>query len=208
MNFLAHIFLSGKSEQILVGNFIGDSVKGKYYDDYPVLVQRGITLHRFIDFYTDTHPVIHRSKFLLNSHYHKYSGVVIDIFYDHFLTVTWNKFSDIPLREFIYNTYDTLIRNSKLFPEEVKRFFPFFILRNWLETYSYVNGIETVLDGMSRHTSLPDHTKFAIEILLEHYSLFEDHFMEFFPQIIAEIEKRFEISVYRKDSSKLYMPSA
>ncbi len=208
MNFLAHIFLSGKSEQILVGNFIGDSIKGKFYDDYPVLVQRGITLHRFIDFYTDTHPVIHKSKFLLNSYYHKYSGVIIDIFYDHFLTVTWHKYSDIPLREFIYDTYDTLIRNSKLFPGEVKRFFPFFILRNWLETYSYVNGIETVLKGMSKHTSLPDHTRFAIEILLEHYSLFEDHFMEFFPQIIAEIEKRFEISVYRKDSSKLYTPSA
>ena len=208
MNFLAHIFLSGKSEQILVGNFIGDSIKGKYYDDYPVLVQRGITLHRFIDFYTDTHPIIHRSKFLLNSHYHKYSGVIVDIFYDHFLTLTWDRFSDIPLREFIYNTYDTLIRNSKLFPGEVKRFFPFFILQNWLETYSYVNGIETVLKGMSQYTSLPDHTRFAIEILMGHYSLFEDHFMEFFPQIIDEIEKRFEISVYRKNSSALFMPSA
>ncbi len=208
MNFLAHIFLSGKSEQILVGNFIGDSIKGKFYDDYPVLVQRGITLHRFIDFYTDTHPTIHRSKFLLNSHYHKYSGVIIDIFYDHFLTVTWDKFSDIPLREFIYNTYDTLIRNSKLFPAEVKRFFPFFILHNWLETYSYVNGIEAVLKGMTKHTSLPDYTRFAIETLMEHYSLFEDQFMEFFPQIIDEIEKRFEISVYRKDSSSLYLPSA
>lgn len=208
MNFLAHIFLSGKSEQILVGNFIGDSIKGKHYDNYPVLVQRGITLHRFIDFYTDTHPVVQRSKFLLNSHYHKYSGVITDIFYDHFLAVSWDKFSDVPLREFIYNSYDTLIRNSYSFPKEVKRFFPFFILNNWLETYSSVNGIERVLRGMTRNTSLPDHTRFAIETLVGNYDRFDDHFLEFFPQIITEIEKKFHISVYTKHSSKLYMPRA
>jgi acyl carrier protein phosphodiesterase len=208
MNFLAHIFLSGKSEQILVGNFIGDSIKGKHYDNYPVLVQRGITLHRFIDFYTDTHPVVQRSKFLLNSRYHKYSGVITDIFYDHFLAISWDKFSDIPLREFIYHSYDVLIRNSIGFPREVKRFFPFFILHNWLEVYTSVNGIERVLKGMSRNTSLPDHTRFAIETLVGNYSRFEDHFLEFFPQIIDEVEKKFNISVYTKHSSDLYMPRA
>lgn len=208
MNFLAHIYLSGESEQVLVGNFIGDAVKGRNYENFPKLVQKGISLHRFIDSFTDTHPFVQRSKFLLNSNYHKYSGVIVDIFYDHFLARSWDSFSDIPLREFIYNTYEILIRNSALFPKRVKRFFPYFVLNNWLETYTCVSGIESVLQRMSKRTSLPDYTDFAIETLLKEYSSFEEHFLEFFPELIIEVRDNYNINLFDYKSQQQYLPSA
>lgn len=208
MNFLAHIYLSGESEQVLVGNFIGDAVKGRNYKNFPDLVQKGISLHRFIDSFTDTHPYVQRSKFMLNSHYHKYSGIIVDIFYDHFLTRSWKYFSDIPLREFIYNTYETLIRNSGLFPDKVKKYFPFFVLNNWLETYTCVSGIENVLQRMTMRTSLPDFTSFAIETMLKEYASFEEQFIEFFPELIDAVQENYNIKLPNYKVSKKYLPSA
>jgi acyl carrier protein phosphodiesterase len=192
----------------MVGNFIGDAVKGRHYKNYPEPVQNGISLHRFIDHYIDNHPVSHQSKMLVAPHYGKFSGVVIDIFYDHFLSINWSRFSNIPLHEFIYSTHDILLRYTSLFPPRVKRYFPFFILNSWMESYTCVSGIESVLERMSKRTSLPDRTKVGIEILLSHYSEFEDHFLDFFPQIMDAIQDEFSI-VFDNDHKYLqYLPSA
>ena len=56
MNYLAHLVLSGKNEEVLFGNFIADAVKGKSYLTWSKNIQKGILLHRFIDHYTDTNP--------------------------------------------------------------------------------------------------------------------------------------------------------
>ena len=208
MNFLAHIYLSGRSEQVLTGNFIGDAVKGRKYDMYPDMVQLGIRLHRFIDSYTDTHPLVHKSKFLLNSGYGKYSGIVVDIFYDFFLSKNWMYFSNISLKEFIYTSYDILLRNTEYFPSEVKRYFPFFVLKNWLERYGSVDGMEEVLKKMSLRTSLPDKTGFGIYILQKHYADFEDHFMEFFPELMNSINQNFKIILPEIEYKERFLPSA
>ena len=62
MNFLAHIYLSDDDEQVMIGNFIADFVKGKKKDDYPPAIKKGIELHRSIDDFTDHHPLVLRSK--------------------------------------------------------------------------------------------------------------------------------------------------
>ncbi len=208
MNLLAHIYLSGSSEEIIAGNFIGDAVKGRYYDGYPKLIQQGIRLHRHIDSFTDTHSVVHKSKFLFNSIYGHYSGVVIDIFYDYFLSENWERFSPISRERFIYNSYEILLRNSKYFPVEVKRYFPFFILRSWLETYSTMEGLHKVLSGMSIRTSLPDMANSAIELLKNNYSTLNDHFLEFFPEMIQSARKKFNILLPEIEEEERFLPSA
>ena len=93
MNVLAHIYLSGDSDKIIIGNYIGDYVKGRDYLKYPDLIRKGIIIHRHIDGFTDRHPVVHRSKIFFTRKYHKYAGVITDIIYDHFLTKEWDFFS-------------------------------------------------------------------------------------------------------------------
>ena len=86
MNFLAHIYLSGDDDELKIGNFIADSVKGKKFSQFPDQVQKGITLHRKIDSYTDSHPIVRESVLRLFPKYGHYSSVIVDILYDHFFS--------------------------------------------------------------------------------------------------------------------------
>lgn len=183
MNFLAHIYLSGNDENILVGNFMGDYVKGKNYLYYHREVQKGILLHREIDYYTDTHPVTAESRAHLNEHYRKYSGIVIDIFYDYLLTQSWDNYCTMPLPEFVDRIFRVLRDNYHVFPQRIKNWFPNFLRNNWLLAYTTVDGIEDVLHRMSSRTSLPELTVHAIKSLREHKQEYMDEFNRFFPDI-------------------------
>jgi len=200
MNYLAHVYLSGDSDEIKVGNFIGDYVKGRSYTHYPELIQKGILVHRNIDSFTDTHPVIHRSKSHLSPKYHKYSGIIIDIFYDHFLANEWKNFSKEPLKGFVYNFYETLLQHFSILPRRVKQFLPIFILNNWLESYLTIEGIGVVLDRMSKRTSLPDYTKFAISDFRQNYDKYRADFYEYFPQLIDYVETEHKIKIDQPDT--------
>jgi len=195
MNVLAHIYLSGDSEKIIIGNYIGDYVKGRDYLKYPDMIRKGIILHRHIDAFTDRHPVVQRSKLHFSGKYHKYSGVIVDIIYDHFLTKEWDFFSRRPLESVTYNFYRALVNHYDLLPEKVKQIMPFFIIHNWIESYQTIKGIKRVLKALSKGSTLPDETKYAVKILKKnYYSLFDD-FMEFFPQLIDYVEKEFGIQI-------------
>jgi acyl carrier protein phosphodiesterase len=195
MNFLAHTYLSGCKEEIIVGNFMGDYVKGRNYVHLPELVRKGILIHRDIDTYTDAHPITRRSRLRLVERYHKYAGVIVDIFYDHFLASRWEDYCGIPLEEYVDRTYDLLKRNYKSLPQGIKVWFPTFLENNWMLAYKTVDGIELVLDRMSANTSLPDHTGFAIERMRDRYEEFERDFQEFFPGIIDFIEEKYKIDI-------------
>ncbi len=195
MNFLAHTYLSGCNEEIIVGNFMGDYVKGKNYNQFPELVRKGILIHRDIDTYTDMHPITRRSKLRISPRYHKYAGIIIDIFYDHFLASLWNDFSSLPLQEFVSRTYDLLKRNYKVLPEAIKRWFPTFLENNWMMAYQTVEGIELVLERMAANTSLPNHAGYAVEVLSERYDSFKNDFLEFFPSIIDFLEEKYMIEI-------------
>lgn len=195
MNFLAHTYLSGGNEEIIVGNFMGDYVKGKNYLLFPEQVKKGILIHRDIDSFTDMHQVTRRSKQRLASRYHKYAGIIIDIFYDHFLASLWDSYSTLPLSEFVSRTYDLLKRNYKVLPDSIKRWFPTFLENNWMMAYTNVEGIELVLERMSANTSLPNHSAFAVEVLRDQYSIFMEDFLEFFPEIVEFLEEKYEIKI-------------
>ena len=195
MNVLAHIYLSGDSDKIIIGNYIGDYVKGRDYLKYPEPVRRGIILHRHIDDFTDRHPVVHRSKIHFTRKYHRYAGVVIDILYDHFLCREWDFFSRRPLESVTYNFYRAMVNNFDILPENVKASFPFIIINNWIETYQTTSGIRNVLRTMSKRTSLPAETRYAMKMLKRNYYTLHDDFMEFFPELIAYVEKDFGIEI-------------
>jgi len=195
MNFLAHTYLSGCNEEIIIGNFMGDYVKGRNYVLFPEQVKKGILIHRDIDYFTDMHTVTRRSKQLIASRYHKYAGIIIDIFYDHFLASLWDHYSNLPLNEFVNRTYDLLKRNYKVLPSAIKMWLPTFLENNWMMAYTTVDGIELVLERMAANTSLPDHSAYAVEVLREKYQVFTQDFLEFFPEMIEFLEKKYEIDI-------------
>ncbi len=190
MNFLAHIFLSGNNDQLMIGNFIADSVKGKKKDDYPDAIRKGIELHRFIDSFTDHHEVVLNSIRRIQNHQEKYSAVVIDIFYDHFLAANFSEYSEVPLQEFSQNTYRILVENRATLPPGVDRILPFMIERNWLLNYATIEGIGWALTGMSRRVKYENRMHVAVRDLQEHYTDLENDFRKFFPILMEEVKKR------------------
>jgi acyl carrier protein phosphodiesterase len=193
MNFLAHLYLSGDNELVRVGNFVGDWIKGNEYKKYPADIQKGIQLHRSIDFYTDNHPIVKQSKSRFSEKYHKYAGIIIDICYDHFLAKNWDAFSTITLPEFTKAVKMSLYANMHYFPKDLQEFIPRFMNHGWLESYNTILGIEKVLEGMAKHTSLPDKTDDAILIFERDYEKFKEEFYEYFPQLSNHIETKFQI---------------
>ncbi len=197
MNYLSHIYLSGESEGIILGNFIGDYVKGQQYLSYPPEVAKGIYLHRQIDSFTDSHPVINECIVKLRPAFGKHAGIVIDIFLDHLLARNWRNYSFEKLSSFTKRFHAVLLANFFLLPSQVKLFVPFLIQHKRLQSYASFEGVEKTLLIMTRHTSLPSGTAFALKILEDEYQFFDSAFNQFFPEIVHFTEKKGEFKIDR-----------
>lgn len=184
MNFLAHIYLSGDDDQLKIGNFIADSIRGKKYRDYPEAIQRGILLHRKIDQFTDTHETVKLSKQRLYKNYSHYAGVIVDILYDHFLAKNWDRYSSTPLADYVDHFYDLLEENFEILPLPVQKMYPYMVNNNWLLSYASIDGIGKVLDGMNRRTKNKSKMNLAVGELQEFYHEFEHEFTLFFEELI------------------------
>jgi len=183
MNFLAHIYLSGENEGVTIGNFIADGIKGKKYIKYPLQIQKGILLHRGIDSYTDQHPTVRKSTARLHKNYGHYSGVIVDILYDHFLAKNWEKYHQQPLEEYIQDFYTLLRKDFEILPSRIQRMMPYMISDNWLLSYETIPGISKILVQMNRRTKNASKMNFAVIELEEYYLEFEEEFTSFFTEL-------------------------
>jgi len=189
MNFLAHLYLSGDNPKVKIGNFIGDFVKGKnLIERFDADVAKGIGLHREIDWFTDTHAVVKQSKDRLRPKYRHYSGVIVDIFYDHFLAKNWDSYSRDLLPDFAEASYATIQQHEAILPEEVKYMLPYMINGNWLVSYSKLEGIQKALSGLARRTRFESKMEESVADLQENYEDFKKEFEVFFPELIANSE--------------------
>ena len=184
MNYLAHLYLSGDDPEILIGNFIGDYVKGRKFTRYSASVRTGILLHRHIDTFTDRHPVFRESSALFKDIYKRYAGVVGDIVYDHLLAANWPDYSDVELHTFVRRAHHILMRHYFGLPGRVKQFLPFLIKSRRLETYQTFEGVEKTLNIMSAHSSLPQKTNEAMQCLEANYDELHQQFAGFMPEIV------------------------
>jgi acyl carrier protein phosphodiesterase len=201
MNFLAHLFLSGDNQELKIGNFIADSVKGKPSGElYSTGVIRGITIHRKIDSYTDAHPIVLDSIKRLRERHGKFAGIVVDIAYDHFLAKHWSRYCSIELYEYVHDTYALLMKHRQELPERVQRFLPYMIKANWLYHYRTLEGIDKVFKGMAKRTPLDSNLSSAMKDLWMDYEEYEKEFTAFFPELRAYVQSLVEASSPLEDT--------
>ena len=184
MNFLAHIYLSGSNDFVKMGNFMADGIRGKEYLNFPEDIKKGIMLHRNIDSFTDAHPVFRISKHRLHDTYGHYSGVIVDVFYDHFLAKNWHLYSDESLAKYVDHFYSLLTNNEAQLTEKTKQLLPYMIKFNWLYSYKTTIGIENILTQMDRRTDNQSKMRFATSDLIKYYADFESEFTAFFDELI------------------------
>ncbi|GAB2870945.1 acyl carrier protein phosphodiesterase [Hymenobacter ruber] len=193
MNFLAHLFLSGSPNSatysdVLLGNFIADSVPGRQLENYPPAVQTGIRLHRAIDTFTDQHPVVRRStQRLREAGYGKYAGVISDMFLDHFLARNFPEFSPENLPDFTRRVYALLNSREAEMPPRVQQMLVYMVQHNWLLGYAEIEGIRRALSGLSRRASAGSGMETAATELVANYAEYEADFRAFFPELQAYV---------------------
>lgn len=185
MNYLAHSYLSYQNTDLIVGNFIADSIQGNRFDGLTKDIIKGITLHRKIDVFTDSHPIFLTSKHRFSKDFDKYSGVLMDIIYDHYLAKNFHLYSNVTLQEHVDGIYTILDKNMLYLPEPAKRFYEYMTQRNILFHYSSITGIETVLTHLSNRIRNRFELQLAIPILEKHYTEIEEEFFIFFDELQA-----------------------
>lgn len=190
MNFLAHIYLSGENDLLKIGNFMADGIRGSQYESYQLEIQKGIILHRAIDTFTDAHPIFRQSTKKLHEKYHHYAGVIVDVFYDHFLAKNWTHYSTEKLEDFVARFYDSLQNNYSVLSEKTKGMLPYMIDQNWLVSYQTVEGIHGILTQMDKRTKNQSQMRFASTELREFYSEFENDFILFFAELISFVNHK------------------
>ena len=183
MNYLAHIYLSGDNDLIKIGNFMADGIHGKNFESFPLPVQKGIILHRAIDTFTDAHPIFRQSTKRLHANYHHYSGIIVDIFYDHFLAKNWNSYSNEKLEEFTERFYESLKNNYTVLNDKTQKMMPYLIAQNWILSYQTIEGIEIILEKMDNRLHKKSDMKGSIAELRTYYSEFESEFTAFFEEL-------------------------
>ena len=193
LNYLAHAYLSFHDPEITVGNLISDFVKGKKKFDYPPGIQKGITLHRYIDNFTDEHPATKQAKEIFRPYYRLYSGALVDIIYDHFLAKDTSEFSVAGLLEFSHRTYSVLDDHAAWLPENFQRMFPYMKLHNWLFHYREDWGIAKSLEGLVFRAKFLQESATAFRLFREHYQLLSEHYRQFWADVRPFALQQFEL---------------
>ncbi len=194
MNYLAHAFLSFNDSDILTGNMISDFVKGKKKFDYPLPIQKGIQLHRFIDNYTDFHPVTARAKEFFRAQYRLFSGAFVDIVYDHFLALDHKQFEKYKgIENFTKITYQHLDKNNNYFPLPFQRMYPYMKMQNWLFNYRLKEGIQKGFGGLVRRTAYLSESEKAFKIFNENYQHLQNCYSEFFPELQSYVLEKLSL---------------
>ena len=188
MNFLAHFHLAQATDGSRVGALLGDFVRGtpeSLRTRLPSELVDGIVLHRAIDRFTDTHEIFLRTKKLLSPPRRRFAGIIIDIFFDHFLAHMWSDYSKIPLRQFITEIHNTLKRRDEWLTPEISSVIGRMKQENWLGTYGTIPGLALTFQRVSERRTFLAPLVGAEDDLTSHYQSFTNAFRSFYPEVMS-----------------------
>ncbi len=174
----------------MLGNLLGDFVKGNAQDRFPPEVFQGIMNHRMVDFFTDSNAIVSSSKKLISRPRCRLAGVIIDVVYDHFLYRNWSLYSGNEVDEFIRTVYDNLRSHAVKIPPRAELVIAKLIQEDWLSAYGTLEGIDTTFKRMSKRLRTENTLNSAVEELEGHYDVLNSHFLRFFPQVMQQIRKK------------------
>lgn len=190
MNYLAHLYLGRRSDLFMVGNLLGDFVRGRVEDSgYEGEVAEGIRLHRAVDRFTDEHRAFKVCKAMLVPERRRYAGITVDIYYDHFLTREWRVFEpELEVGVFIERCYRVLEENRGILPPLLAGALGRMRGEDWLASYGTVEGVEETLRRVVRRVPKVAGMVGGGDDLRANYEGMREAFLEFFPELLAFAE--------------------
>lgn len=194
MNWLAHLLLSESEPAFRLGNIMPDMLRLDGINALPPEFARGVTCHRAIDAFTDRHPVVKRSVARIRPPFRRYGNALVDVFYDHFLTVRWNEYSKVARDDLIAGFYASFDDWREQIPEKVFPVLERMCEQNWLGSYGTLDGVELTLRRMSGRLKSNFPLSEAVGELQHSYAALQSDFEEYFPQLVAHIAQNFDLS--------------
>jgi acyl carrier protein phosphodiesterase len=185
MNYLAHAALSQFDEGLLIGNFIADHIRGNQYTQYSPQIIKGIYLHRSIDSFTDSHPDFKACKRFFYDGFEKYSGILVDIYFDYFLAQQFEQHYSLSLREFCDFSYAVYQKNKEQLPKSSQQFLHYVLQNDIYYNYSQIEGIERVLYHLSHRLKHGVFLNQSLSLFEKHKSELETHFNRFWAELKA-----------------------
>lgn len=168
MNYLGHLFFSNDDTELMLANLFGDFVKGRDLSGYTLKTQQGITLHRAIDNYIDTHPAVLELLHVLYAQLPKVAGIAVDLYFDHLLAKNWNQFHPLPLDEFLERFYRSVDVERDTFSAPFKQMMSHLVKVNWISYYPTAEGLDKACHGVSSRISFPNELKHGLRVFREH----------------------------------------
>ena len=194
MNWLAHVFLSEANVEFQLGNLLADIVRRQQRDGLPEDFIRGALRHHAIDVFTDGHPIVKRSRARLSPQYRRFSGVLMDVFYDYLLATQWSAYSSITLDEFTTQFYSRATATNIALPDSAQFTLERIIEHDLLGQYRNVDGVRNSLRRLSMQLAARWQRDFNLDAsvaeLIEHEDALTEDFAEFFPQLQAHVSQR------------------
>lgn len=184
LNYLAHLYLADQTDDSLIGNLLGDFVKGRPGEHYSDEIVAGILFHRKIDAFSDAHPIMRTSRGRIGPQMRRFSGIIIDVCYDHFLAKHWRRYSNQNLTVFVQHAYDVLQKNHFILPERLQRILPYMISEDWLGRYIEIKSVGVTLDRITRRLTRGERFRGAIVEVEKNYDDLESDFLKFFPDLL------------------------
>lgn len=198
MNFLAHSLFANHDQELIVGQFCGDFIRGEKLENFPPVVRRGIELHRKIDLYTDAHPINKKARQLFKPPNRRFAGILTDVVYDHYLARTWSRYSTFTLQEHVARIHLALETHFELLPLRLQRFARLLIDQQVLLAYQEFDAVDEALERISWRSS-----RFAViaqagEEMRELDTELSGYFAQFFPELIQYVSALDSLSTSRR----------
>lgn len=187
MNYLAHLFLAKNDPYSLVGNLMGDFMKGVDINQLHSVVVLGIQNHQMIDAFTDNHQSVCALKVCLSPERKRFSGIITDVMFDYFLIKHWSKYSKIDFSHFVDRIYCLLLENMALMPKRMKTVVKRMVDMDWFRSYGSLETMGYVLDRMSQRIRFENNLSGAIDEVVDNYEIYENTFLYFFPQLRGQV---------------------
>ena len=184
MNYLAHLLLAGDDPEAQVGQVLADFVSAGSIASFAPGIRAGIRAHQRIDAYADSHPVFGVARKRLRPPYRRFGGVLLDVWFDHFLAAGWDRHGNgTTLAEFAQTRYRVLHEYRLLAPPRFQIVVEAMRRDDWLVAYSELAFVNRVLQGISRRCKRENPIGSALPVLIENYERLGSDFERFFPDL-------------------------
>ncbi len=192
MNYLAHLYFAQPNADSHMGNLLGDFRKGAQLDTYSQRIKLGLQNHYLVDKFTDSHPLIKQAKQLFKKEHRRFSGIAIDVLFDHFLIAYWSTYqlkSDVTFNKFKTQSYHYLLVNKSIMPERMQRVVTYMTTDDWFEQYRELDGIARALINIAKRIRFDNDFHHIVDDVYLHYQTLDQIFHQFFPDLAAHVEQ-------------------